>query len=103
MRAKRAIRANRANRANRAIRAIGSVGLLLVGCQKQPTPARDSGTPPPSVRYDQHLFAGGKAPPGDTTTRNPFAKNPSSSKEREQLFASMNCDGCHGGGATGWV
>jgi len=67
-------------------------------------PARKAEPPavPASVRYDQHVFAGGKAPPGDSLV-NPFVGNAKSAREGEQLFASMNCDGCHGGGATGWV
>src|SRR5882724_6200275 len=36
------------------------------------------------------------------------AKNPHKGDKKEVdagggLFVSMNCDGCHGGGATGWV
>ena len=57
---------------------------------------------PPSVRYDQHVFAGGKPPAGDSL-RNPYAGDQKSVKAGEGLFVSMNCDGCHGGGATGWV
>jgi cytochrome c oxidase cbb3-type subunit III len=62
--------------------------------------AGDSG--PPSVRYEQHVFAGGIAPPAATLT-NPFRRDARSAKEGEQLFKTMNCDGCHGGGAEGWV
>jgi cytochrome c oxidase cbb3-type subunit 3 len=59
-------------------------------------------SPPPSVRYVQHLAAGGALPPGDSLV-NPYAKEPRSSAEGEKLFSAMNCDGCHGGGAVGWV
>ena len=48
---------------------------------------------------------GGAAPeaaPG-AAAQNPYAGQPKSATEGEKLFASMNCDGCHGGGATGWV
>jgi cytochrome c oxidase cbb3-type subunit 3 len=62
--------------------------------------ATDSG--PPSVRYEQHVFAGGVAPPAGKLT-NPFRGDARSAKEGEQLFKTMNCDGCHGGDATGWV
>jgi cytochrome c oxidase cbb3-type subunit 3 len=54
------------------------------------------------VRYDQHLFAGGAIPPGDTLA-NPLARDAKSAAEGEKLFNAMNCDGCHGGGAVGWV
>jgi cytochrome c oxidase cbb3-type subunit 3 len=85
-----------------------TVVLLLVaacvdGANPGP-PAGDAAGPaaiPPSVRYDQHLFAGGKAPPGDSA-HNPFAGQAKSAVEGKQLFSAMNCDGCHGGG-EGWV
>ncbi|HYS21837.1 MAG TPA: c-type cytochrome [Gemmatimonadales bacterium] len=57
---------------------------------------------PPSIRYDQHVFAGGVAPPAGSLT-NPLQGDRSSAAEGERIFAAMNCDGCHGGGATGWV
>jgi cytochrome c oxidase cbb3-type subunit 3 len=57
---------------------------------------------PPSVRYDQHISAGGIAPPTGQLS-NPFSGDAKSAAEGEQLFKSMNCDGCHGGGADGWV
>ena len=55
------------------------------------------------MRYDQHIFAGGLAPPGDTTLRNPFAGKPLLAEEGRKLFSAMNCDGCHGAGGEGWV
>jgi cytochrome c oxidase cbb3-type subunit 3 len=81
--------------------------LLATACVEGPRPGPPTGntagsaTVPPSVRYDQHIDAGGKAPPGDST-RNPFAGQAKSAAEGKQLFSSMNCDGCHGGG-EGWV
>ena len=57
---------------------------------------------PPSIRYDQHVFAGGVAPPAGTLT-NPVQGDRSSTTEGERIFSAMNCDGCHGGGAVGWV
>ena len=63
--------------------------------------AGDSSAIPPSVRYDQHILAGGKAPPG-TSARNPYEGNGKSAAEGKLLFSSMNCDGCHGFG-DGWV
>ncbi|HEV8357314.1 MAG TPA: c-type cytochrome [Gemmatimonadales bacterium] len=57
---------------------------------------------PPAVRYDQHVPAGGIAPPGINPV-NPFTGQKPSAAEGERLFGSMNCDGCHGGGASGWV
>jgi cytochrome c oxidase cbb3-type subunit III len=51
------------------------------------------------------LGCGGAAPEAvpAAVPQNPYAGQPRSAAEGEKLFASMNCDGCHGGGATGWV
>jgi cytochrome c oxidase cbb3-type subunit 3 len=86
--------------------------FLAAGCsRKQPAATRRSeelpapGTVPIrlAVRYDQHVFAGGMAPPGDTTMRNPYAGQSKLASEGGQLFNSMNCDGCHSGAGEGWV
>lgn len=58
--------------------------------------------PPPAVRHEEHVFAGGIAPPA-ATLDNPFKDDRASAAQGEKLFGAMNCDGCHGGGATGWV
>ena len=58
-------------------------------------------SPPPSVRYANHVSAGGVLPQAGTL-ENPFADS-GSVKQGGQLFVAMNCDGCHGGGGTGWV
>lgn len=82
--------------------------LLLASCGGAPAPAggadssRSTAAPPAAVRYDEHVAAGGTAPPG-AVLRNPYAGQAKSATEGGKLFASMNCDGCHGGGATGWV
>jgi len=34
---------------------------------------------------------------------NPLAGEPVAVAAGEALFSSMNCDGCHGGGGSGWV
>lgn len=54
------------------------------------------------VRYDQHVSAGGLPPPGQPLV-NPLAGDAASAARGAQLFAAMNCDGCHGGGAVGVV
>ncbi|MEO8451355.1 MAG: c-type cytochrome [Gemmatimonadota bacterium] len=66
----------------------------------QPVAPTGQFTAPPSVRYDQHVFAGGAVPPAGTLD-NPFAADPKSATEGEKLFSSMNCNGCHATGATG--
>jgi cytochrome c oxidase cbb3-type subunit III len=34
---------------------------------------------------------------------NPLARDSGAAIEGEKIFGAMNCDGCHGGGALGWV
>ena len=58
--------------------------------------------PPPGIRYEANLPAGGQVPPA-MEIRKPGDLTPDHAKAGEGLFASMNCDGCHGGGALGWV
>lgn len=55
-----------------------------------------------AIRYGQHVVAGERAPVGDTL-RNPSAGRAGAVAIGEKLFAAMNCDGCHGGGATGFA
>ena len=81
------------------IRAVIVLTLSAVGCRQ--TAVSKSGAPP-AVASQAHVNAGGVAPSGGTLT-NPYQTDRASIKEGEQTFASMNCDGCHGGGATGWV
>ena len=57
---------------------------------------------PPAIRYAQHIAVEGIEPAGAELT-NPFAGNANSAAEGQKLFTSMNCDGCHGGGATGFI
>jgi mono/diheme cytochrome c family protein len=57
---------------------------------------------PPSVRYADHVAAGGNQPPAGELN-NPFAKDSGAVSDGGRIFGTMNCDGCHGSGATGWV
>ena len=56
----------------------------------------------PNVPHAQNVTAGGIAPPAVPAKRTTTA-SATDAKAGEGLFASMNCDGCHGGGAVGWV
>jgi mono/diheme cytochrome c family protein len=78
--------------------------LVLIGCGRggPPPASAGAGAVLPAVRYEAHLAAGGTAPPG-ATMRNPHAGDPAVARNGALLFATMNCDGCHGGGAVGWV
>lgn len=64
--------------------------------------ARAPEAAPPAIAYSSHIAAGGAAPHGGTLT-NPYADDSASATAGAALFTAMNCDGCHGGGATGWV
>lgn len=71
---------------------------------KGPVPAgsRTATAPPPAIRYEQHIAVDGLEPPATEMT-NPYAGDAKSAEEGGKLFTSMNCDGCHGGGATGFM
>ncbi|HYT72589.1 MAG TPA: c-type cytochrome [Gemmatimonadales bacterium] len=77
-----------------AVRVVAAAPLLalLVSSAQQPVP--------PSVRYGEHVFAGGSPPPAGSL-QNPFEGDRQSAAAGEKLFAAFNCDGCHGGGAVG--
>jgi cytochrome c oxidase cbb3-type subunit III len=77
-----------------------------LSCNGSPPPSSvKSGAPadaPPATRYEDHIWADGIAPPGDEP-QNPHVADKESAKDGERLYASMNCDGCHGSGGSGWV
>ncbi len=53
------------------------------------------------VKSGDRIPAGGVAPPANALAApRPAKLNPDAGAT---LFGSMNCDGCHGGGAIGWV
>ncbi|MBS0577729.1 MAG: c-type cytochrome [Proteobacteria bacterium] len=56
----------------------------------------------PAIQYEAHISAGDRPPPG-ARPRNPHAGDAAVAKNGAMLFAAMNCDGCHGGGGSGWV
>jgi cytochrome c oxidase cbb3-type subunit 3 len=71
----------------------------LLGCRR----ADNTRTIPLAVAQESYLRAGGSEPPGGKLS-NPLTSNNSQAvKDGEKLFSMMNCDGCHGGGALGWV
>jgi len=57
---------------------------------------------PPKARHGHHVFAGG-VPPPEQPVENPFQGDAQSIESGATLFNTMNCDGCHGSGATGAV
>jgi cytochrome c len=56
----------------------------------------------PVPAYEAHVLAGG-VKPSSAGPRKPLAPRAEYAAAGAGLFTSMNCDGCHGGGATGWV
>jgi cytochrome c oxidase cbb3-type subunit 3 len=76
--------------------------ILAAGCTvKTSTPVRqESANETRSLRYDQAVYAATKSIPDNA--KNPFAGDAKAIEAGRQLFASMNCDGCHAGG-EGWV
>jgi cytochrome c oxidase cbb3-type subunit 3 len=63
---------------------------------------RSDSSPPPAIAYRAHLNAGGVVPAGGILI-NPLKGDKQAAADGETFFSTMNCDGCHGGGATGWV
>lgn len=61
-----------------------TIALAAVACAPRPAPQADA------------------RPPTDSVV-NPLAGNSDAAAAGEKLFGSMNCDGCHGGGALGFV
>ncbi len=80
------------------------LAVVMASCGRRDAPAERvaQGTAPVSVRYEAHLSAGARAPSGGTL-RNPYTDDPKVAEAGAALFSSMNCDGCHGGGGTGFV
>jgi cytochrome c551/c552 len=77
---------------------------VIVSCDRRDNSATSKGhaLALPAIGYDDHIRAGGVPPPAGEL-RNPFKGDAANAKAGERLFASMNCDGCHGGGGSGWV
>jgi cytochrome c len=80
-----------------------AAALALSACSKAPEPTgTDAQMPPSGIRYEANVAAGGIAPPA-VDIKNPHTGAQGNPQAGGALFASMNCDGCHGGGAPGWV
>jgi cytochrome c oxidase cbb3-type subunit III len=83
----------------RATQTLTLTGALLVATSHLATAQRIA---PPAVVYGQHIPVAGNLPPGDTL-KNPFKGDSTSAAEGGTLFGTFNCDGCHAGGAVGFV
>jgi len=76
---------------------------LMMSCVRHDTDAQKS-TPDiqPAIRYEAHIPAGGHEP-NAANPANPVHGDAAAAKNGALLFTAMNCDGCHGGDASGWV
>lgn len=79
-----------------------ATACALLACTRQNAPSSAGTAVPAAVRYEAHLAAGGALPPGATPT-NPHTGDAAVAKQGELLFAAMNCDGCHGSDAGGYI
>ena len=80
------------------VRGAWCMGLvMLTACDRGGT-----GGIPPSIRYPDQVAAGGNQPPAGEI-KNPLPIDSANAADGSKLFSAMNCDGCHGGGALGWV
>ena len=73
--------------------------LLATGCRQGAE--RGTAGRAPTDRDRDRIAAGGVLPAANAlAARRPAKPNP---EVGASLFGAMNCDGCHGGGAIGWV
>jgi cytochrome c oxidase cbb3-type subunit III len=77
-------------------------GALLSCGQPHSTNTEAASTAPPAVAYQAHVVAGDTPPPGGSL-RNPKDGDAAVARGGALLFNAMNCDGCHGTDASGWV
>jgi mono/diheme cytochrome c family protein len=83
----------------RAMLISASSVLLLVAMADRASAQRIA---PPAIVYGEHIPVGGNPPPGDSL-KNPNKGDPKAAENGGKLFAAFNCDGCHAGGAVGFV
>jgi cytochrome c len=80
------------------------VGAVVAASACKGREANDQSTAPgtaPGIQAGDRIPAGGVIPPAEALKApRPAKLNPDAGGS---LFGSMNCDGCHGGGAIGWV
>jgi cytochrome c len=73
--------------------------VVLPACKSGGTPKSQANAP--GVKAEDRVPAGGVQPAANALSApRPANLNPDAGAT---LFSSMNCDGCHGGGAVGWV
>ena len=84
----------------RGVIALLAATIIAAPACKQGAPARGQANGPVG-RAEDRVTAGGVVPAVNALSApRPTTLNPDAGAN---LFGSMNCDGCHGGGAVGWV
>ena len=82
---------------------LATVAYMQPGASVEtPAPAQQQQAIPTTIDYESHLSAGGSLPPAGVLT-NPYKDDKTMAAAGANLFTSMNCDGCHGIGATGFA
>jgi cytochrome c len=71
-------------------------------CSKRENGSNHVSDLPPPPTHEAHVFAGGVRPPS-AGPRKPHVPGAEHATAGARLFTSMNCDGCHGSGATGFA
>ena len=86
------------------LRALIVLALACTACSTKPVhiASRGANAGPPSIRPSARIFAGGIAPPAGRLA-SPLSEDSQTAAAGAKLFTGMNCDGCHGGGAVGFV
>jgi mono/diheme cytochrome c family protein len=79
-----------------------ALGLSSCGEGDRPAQSGEQGSAPTLPPNEAYLAAGGIQPKGPEL-KNPHEGDKKTVDAGAGLFSSMNCDGCHGGGAVGWV
>lgn len=83
----------------RFIALLTTLVVAATGCE--PRRAATGQADGPAVRSEDRIAAGGAYPVANAlSVSRPATPNPDAGAS---LFSAMNCDGCHGGGAVGWV
>src|SRR3954470_16328481 len=83
----------------RAMLILASSVLLLVAMANRAGAQRLA---PPAIVYGEYIPVGGNPPPGDSL-KNPLKGDAKAAEDGGKMFGAFNCDGCHAGGAVGFV
>lgn len=82
--------------------ALTLLALLATASYVQSQTSAEQPTVPPTTQNPSHIDAAHTPPPAGALT-NPDKGSKEIATAGASLFATMNCDGCHGGGATGFA